>query len=143
MEVTARSLKMELTPLEVRRSDDLDRIFSHMSKRRIDAAVMLDEATLNANSRRVADLATQQKLPLIADNESVQHGALMGYGVNRAELYRGAALLVDKILKGANPGDLPIQRATKFELIVNLKTAKALGIIIPQSILVRADRVIE
>ncbi len=143
MELTARSLKVVLTPLEMQGPDDFSRVFSDISKWKIDAAVRLDDAILVANGRRLAEMAAQHKLPLIASTDSAEDGALMGYGVNRAELYRRAALLVDKILKGAKPGDLPIERATKFELVVNMRTAKALGLTIPQSVLVRADRVIE
>ena len=95
-------------------------------------------------AKRLAELALTYKLPtMFGPREHVEAGGLLSYSPNRADLYRRAATYVDKILKGANPADLPVQQATKFELVVNLKTAKALGLTIPQSMLVRADQIIE
>ena len=98
----------------------------------------------SANSRRVAELATTNRLPTIYGlRQLVEEGGLMAYGPSVAELVRQAVSYVDKILKGAKPADLPIEQPTKFELVINLKTAKALGLTIPQSVLGRADHVIE
>ena len=110
---------------------------------RVDAVVVVEDGMLNANAKRIADLSVGKRLPLIGAPELAEFGALMAYGVDQLPMFRRAAFFVDKILKGAKPGDIPIERATKFEMILNLKTAKAFGIKFPQSILVRADRVIE
>ena len=109
----------------------------------LDALIIPDDAVFLAQSKALADLALKHRLPGIASAEFVNAGRLLGYGVNFLELYRYAAVFVDKIFKGAKAGEVPINRATKFEFIVNLKTARVLGVMIPQSILVRADRVIE
>ena len=98
---------------------------------------------LNGNRRGIAELAAKHRLPSTSQKEFAEAGGLMGYGPNILELYRRAATFVDKILKGTKPADLPIEQATKFELVINMKTAKAIGVKIPNSILVRADKVIE
>jgi putative ABC transport system substrate-binding protein len=95
------------------------------------------------NAKAIADLAAKQRLPLIGSGEVAEAGGVIGYGVNLLELYRRVGFFVDKIVKGVKPGDLPIERPTRFDLVINMKTAKALGIKIPQTMLVRADRVIE
>ncbi len=105
--------------------------------------MFFEDATLLANAARIAALAAKQKLPAAGNREFAEAGGLIGYGVNFRETFRRAAYFVDKILKGAKPGDIPIEQATRFELVLNVKAAKALGIKVPQSILVRADRVIE
>ena len=143
MEPTAKSLKLELQKVEVRAPEAFDSVFSTMVAGRVDAVVVVEDGMLNANAKRIADLSVGKRLPLIGAPELAEFGALMAYGVDQLPMFRRAAFFVDKILKGAKPGDIPIERATKFEMILNLKTAKAFGIKFPQSILVRADRVIE
>ena len=98
---------------------------------------------INANTAVIASLAAKLRLPIIGISELAQAGGLMAYGASFPDMYRRAAVFVDKILKGAKPGDIPIERASKFELLVNMKAANALGIKIPQSIVVRADMIIE
>ena len=105
--------------------------------------MVIDDAMLIANGKALAELALRSRLLSTGWGEFAETGGLIAYGVNFLDLFRHAATFVDKILKGAKPGDIPIERATKFETILNLKTAKAFGIKFPQSILVRADRVIE
>ncbi|PYM71323.1 MAG: hypothetical protein DME10_16730 [Candidatus Rokuibacteriota bacterium] len=111
--------------------------------KRVDAVTIIDDAVLIANAKAIANLAAKKRLPLMAFNETVEAGGLMAYGPNFPEMYRRAASYVDKILKGAKPGELPIEQATTFELVINMKAAKALGLTVPQSLLQRADRVIQ
>ncbi len=143
MEMAARSLKVELQKFAVRGPNEFESAFAAMAKSRVDAATILEDAMLIANARAIADLAVKQRLPSIGFKEFAETGGLMAYGANLLEMYRRAAYFVDKILKGAKPGDIPVEQSTKFELVINMKTAKALGITFPQSILVRADKVIE
>src|SRR5262249_1233188 len=128
---------------EVREPRELNGAFAAMIKRRVDALVTSEEGMIIANVKTIADLATRSRLPSIAGIDLVEAGGLMGYGVNQPELYRRAALFIDKILKGAKPTDLPIEQATKFGLTINLKTAKTLGLTVPPTLLARADEVIE
>jgi len=127
----------------VRQPGDLQTAFSEMAKERVQALAIPNQAMLNVNAERIARLAAERRLASIGGPEFADVGCLLGYGVSLIDLYRHAATHVDKILRGARPGDLPVEQPTKFELVINTKTAKALGITIPQSILVRADRVIE
>jgi putative ABC transport system substrate-binding protein len=143
MEPTAKSLKLELQKVEVQAPEQFESVFSAMVAGRVDAVVVVEDGMLNANAKHIADLSVGKRLPLIGAPELAEFGALMAYGVDQLPIFRRAAFFVDKILKGAKPGDIPIERATKFEMILNLKTAKAFSIKFPQSILVRADRVIE
>ena len=143
MERTAKSLKVELQQFEVRGPNDFNGAFSAMVKKRMGAVVIPEYSMFFGNAGAIADLASKQQFPSIGFKEIAEAGVLMGYGVNNPELWRRTAVFVDKIFKGAKPGDLPIERATKFELIVNMKTARALGVKIPYSILLRADKVIE
>jgi ABC-type uncharacterized transport system substrate-binding protein len=143
MERTAKALKVGLRRFEVRGADAFKGAFSAMALERVEAVVLPEDDFLNANRGAIAELVTKQRLPSIGRKEFAEAGGLIGYGVNRFEENRRATIFVGKILKGAKPGDLPIERAAKFQFIVNLKTAKALGITIPPSILVRADEVIE
>ena len=141
--IAARELKMELQPIEARNANEIESAFSAMSKRRIEALVIENETLFIANAKRVADLAAMNRIPAAGRTELAEDGVLIGYGANNVEQFRRAATLVDKILKGAKPGELPIERPIRFGLVVNMKTAKSLGVRIPNSILVRADRVIE
>ena len=143
VEKTARALQVELQPLEVRAPGDFERAFAAMADQQIGAAVIHEDPMLNANSKAIADLAARHRLPACGFPEFVMAGGLMAYGINLPDMDRRAATFVDKILKGAKPGDLPVERATKFMTIVSLKTAKAIGIDLPTSLLLRADEVIE
>jgi len=144
IQLPARQLGLQLHSLEVRSPDDFAQAFEDAAKARAGALLIAGDPVTVENLGRIADLAAKRRLPSIHHfSEFADAGGLVTYGPDRADLYRRAATFVDKILKGAKPGDLPIDRATRFELVVNLKTAKALGITIPQSILLRADRVIE
>jgi len=140
----ARALGVQLQFVEARRPADLDRAFSEMTKAHAGALAVLPSIILVRERRRLVDLAAKNRLPAIyTQTEFVDAGGLMFYGPNTADLHRRAAAYVDKILKGAKPADLPIEQPTKFELLINLKTAKALGLPIPPSLLARADQVIE
>jgi len=144
VEVTARALGVRLQFVEARGPADFDRAFSDMTRARADALTVLGSAMFANERRRVVDLAAKNRLPgVYGFREYVDAGGLMAYGPNVADLFQRAATYADKILKGAKPGDLPVEQPTKFELVLNLKTAKALGLTIPQSVLVRADQVIE
>jgi putative ABC transport system substrate-binding protein len=143
MEAAARSLKMEIQKFEVRSPSEFESAFVAMDKRRVQAVAVIDEPMLITNAATVASIAAKHRIPSIGFVDFANGGGLMAYGVGFRGMYRRAAYFVDKILKGTSPGDLPIEGATKFDLVINLKTAKALGIKIPQSMLLRADRVIE
>ncbi len=143
-DVAARALGMRLQFVEARGPAEFDRAFSDMTRARADALTVLGSAMFNNERRRLVDLAAKHRLPAVYSGRvSVDAGGLMSYGPNIADLWRRAATYVDKILKGAKPADLPVEQPTKFELIINLKTAKGLGITIPQSLLGRADEVIQ
>ena len=142
MEETARALRLELRRAGIRRPEELDGVIVQL-KGRIDGLSVIDDAMLIANGRGIAAVAARHRLPAIGFREYVEAGGLMAYGVNFPQIWRRSMGLVDKILKGARPGDLPIEQATQFELIINVKTAKALGLTLPPSILIRADQVIE
>lgn len=144
IETAARSLGIESRLLDVRRPEDLPTAFAAASREHADALVVGQDGLLQSNRKRIADLAMSHRLPAIFRSmEFVEAGGLIGYGPHYADLYRRTAIYVDKILKGARPGDIPIEQPTRFELVLNLKTAKALGLAIPQSILLRADQLIE
>ena len=143
-EVAARDLGVPLQFVEARGPADFDRAFSDMTRARAGALTVLASNMFNSERRRLVDLAAEKRLPAVySARELVDAGGLMSYGANLAELNRRAATYVDRILKGAKPADLPVEQPTKFELIINLKTAKALGLTIPPSLLLRADQVIE
>jgi putative tryptophan/tyrosine transport system substrate-binding protein len=143
MEMTAEALKVGLQPFELDGSGKLDSVFAAMANRKIDALVVHDDQVLISNAKAIAALAAKQNLPSCGFLEFAAVGGLSAYGVNFVELCRRAAYFVDKILKGTKPGDLPVEQPTKFELVINLKTAKALGLDIPPTVLARADEVIE
>ena len=117
--------------------------FLEMGKKRINALVTSDEQITISNVRKISDLATKQRIPSIGSSEFAEAGGLIGYGVNAPQLFRRAATFVDKILKGTTPGDIPVEQPTLFEMVVNMKTAKALGVKIQNTIMVRATKVIQ
>ena len=144
IETAARSLGVQSQLLDLRESDALGPTFDDASARRADALVVVIDAITQANQQRIVDLAMKHRLPAIySSREFVDAGGLMSYGVSYPDLYRRAATYVDKILKGTKPADLPVVQPTKFELVINLKTAKALGIEVPPTLSARADEVIE
>ena len=144
IQLSARQLGVQLHSLEVRSPDEFDKAFEDATGARAGALFIIPDPVIVAHLKRIAGLAAKSRLPSIFHiSEFADSGGLVAYGPDRADLYRRAATYVDKILKGAKPGDLPIEQPTEFELVVNLKTAKALGITIPQSVRFRADRVIE
>ena len=143
-EAAARSQHLELQSVEVSRSEDLDRAFSAMANQRAQAFILPPNPVAITNQGQVASFARKLRLPsMYAQREYVHVGGLMSYGPSTAEMNRRAATYVDKILKGAKPADLPVEQPTKFELVVNLKTAKVLGLTIPQALIQRADEVIQ
>jgi len=143
-ENVARSLRLELQSVEVSSAEDLDRAFSVVTNQRAQAIVLPANPVGFTNRRQIASFAQRNRLPsMYATKEYVEAGGLMSYGPSLPDLFRRAAIYVDKILKGAKPADLPVEQPTKFELVINLKTAKALGLTIPQSLLRRADQVIQ
>ncbi len=144
IEVPARSLGVQLRLAEARDPDELDRAFAGMANARVGAVLVLGDSVFYSQRRRIVDLAARSGLPaMYFRKEFVEAGGLMSYATNVADVERRAAYYVDKILKGAKPADLPVEQPTRFELVVNMKTAKALGLTFPQSILVRADQVIQ
>src|SRR6266540_2986339 len=144
VKAAARSLGMQIQLLEARGPDEFDGTFAAMAKERVGALLVVSEAMFNIHRVRLADLAARNKLPSMHGfREDAEAGGLMSYGPDLANLFRRSATYVDKILKAAKPGDLPVEQPTKFELVINLKTAKALGLTIPASVLSRADQVIE
>ena len=144
IQTPAKRLGVQLVPLEIRNARDLDRAFEEASRERIGALFIIPDPVITPYVGHVAKLALANRLAAIFHvSEFADAGGLMTYGPDRAELYRRAAIYVDKILNGAKAGDLPIEQPTKFELVVNMKTARALGISIPQTVLVRAARLIE
>jgi putative ABC transport system substrate-binding protein len=140
----ARSLGLRLQIVEARRATDYASAFAAMAKERAAALVVIGSPTFLADQRRIADLAAKHRLPATYSfKEQAEIGGLMSYGASQADVLRRAAIYVDKILKGAKPADLPVEQPTKFELVINLKTAKAIGLTIPPTLLQRADQVIE
>src|SRR6478672_6226651 len=143
-DVASQALGVRLQFVEARGPADFDRAFSDMTSARADALTLLPSNMFLREHRRLVDLAAKNRLPAVyGSREFVDAGGLMSYGANQVDLYRSAATYVDKILKGAKPDDLPVEQSSKFELFINLKSANALGITIPKSVLALADEVIQ
>jgi len=140
----ARALKLTIQPWEIRAVDDFEKVFAALNKQRPDGLYpVTGGGLLRSNQKRIAGFALKSRLPSVYGNkEAVDAGGLMSYGADRADSYRLVAYYIDKILKGAKPGDLPVEQPTKFELVINLKTAKEIDVTIPQRVLAKADRVI-
>jgi putative ABC transport system substrate-binding protein len=144
IETMARALKVQIERLAVRAPDDFEAVFPEMTRQRVDAVTVVEDPMIQSNSLRVVEAALRGKVPAVFGLSSfVAAGGLMSYAPSRPDLWRQAAVLTDKILRGAKPGDLPVVQPSTFELVINLKTAKALGLTIPPSLLLRADQVIE
>jgi putative ABC transport system substrate-binding protein len=140
----ARSLRIELLPVDARAPDEIEGAFAAVVRAHADALIGWGDPVFVSQTSRIVEFAASRRLPAIYQfREFVDLGGLMSFGPDRIDLYRRAAAYVDKILKGAKPADLPVEQPTKFQLVVNLKTAQALGLTIPQLILARADEVIE
>jgi putative tryptophan/tyrosine transport system substrate-binding protein len=143
-EAAARAQRVTLRPVSARRPEELDRAFGEMSKVQTDGLVVLPDAMFLASRKRIAELARNSRLPAIDGiGEHTQAGRLMSYSLSLPDLFRRAARYGDRILKGAKPGELPVEQPSKFQLVTNLNTAKALGLTIPPSVLARADEVIQ
>ena len=144
LKVAARSVKVQLQLVEAQSPNEIDSAFAAMARERAEALVVLPDPVLGLHRTRVQDLAARSRLPTMYGlREYPEAGGLMSYGPDPRHNFWRSATYVDKILKGAKPADLPIEQPTKFELVINLKTAKTLGLRIPQSLLLRADQVIE
>jgi putative ABC transport system substrate-binding protein len=142
--VAARALRLTIQPWEARAANDFDRIFAALRKQRPDGLYMLGGALMSANEKRIIGIALKSRLPsTFQSRESVEAGGLMSYGADEAESYRRVAYFVDRILKGAKPADLPVEQPMKFDFVINLKTAKQIGLTIPQWTLMKADKVIQ
>ena len=142
--MVARALGLQLQSVEARAANDLEPAFSAMTEGRANTLIVLGDAMFNANRTRILDLAAKSRLPAMYNEEEyVLAGGLMVYAASTTDLSRRVAWYVDKILKGAKPADLPVEQPMKFELVINLKTAKQIGLTIPPNVLVRADKVIK
>jgi putative ABC transport system substrate-binding protein len=143
-EIAARALGLQVQLLEARGPDELEGAFAAITRERASALLVQVDVIFALHARRIADLAAKRRVPaMYGSREHVEAGGLMSYAPNIPDLFRRAATYVDKILKGAKPADLPVEQPTKFELVINLKTAKALSLTIPQSLLQRADEIIQ
>ena len=141
--VAERELALTIQPWEVRAADDFERVFAALNKQRPDGLYSTGSPLMGANRKRIADFALKSRLPSVGNRGYVDAGGLMSYGADLAASYRRVAYYVDRILKGAKPAELPVEQPTKFEFVINLKTAKQIGLTIPQKVLVRADKVIK
>jgi len=141
--VAARALGLSVQPWEVRNADGFDRVFAALNKERPDGLYVSQGPLMNANEKRIVGFALKNRLPSVHGNRAaVDVGGLMSYGADLADSYRRVAYYVDRILKGVKPAELPVEQPTKFEFVINLKTAKQIGLTIPPNVLARADRVI-
>lgn len=139
-ETAARTLGVVPSSLEVRKGEDFEPAFETASKQRADFILVITDGLMFNHRRQIVDLARRHRLPdVYASREFVEAGGLMSYGVNYPDLYRRAAIYVDKVAKGGRPGDLPVEQPTKFDLVINVKTARALGLTLPQLLLMRAE----
>jgi putative ABC transport system substrate-binding protein len=144
LEEAGRTLRVQLQPVGVRTATELEGAFAAMVRERAQGVLVLGTAIFVAERQRVVELAIKHRLPTMSNlKDVVEAGGLMSYSPNWDDLFRRGAIYVDKILKGTKPADLPVEQATKFELVINLKTARAIGLTIPQSVLGRADEVIQ
>jgi putative ABC transport system substrate-binding protein len=144
IQAAARALRLTLLSVEVRSEQEFESAFAGMMRQRPDALIMTSDSVHRLRLAWIVEFAAKRRLPAMYQvTDYVEAGGLMSYGANRPALFRHTARYIDKILKGAKPADLPVEQPTIFELVINLKTARALGIVIPQSVLLRADRVIE
>ena len=143
-EAAAQSLRLQLQLLEVKAADEIESAFDAAKKQRADALVQIQAAFLEPHQQRIIDLAAKYRLPVIYnDRDNVEAGGLISYGPDRADMNRRVAAIVDKILKGRKPTDIPVEQPMKFELVINLKAAKQIGLTIPPNVLARADKVIK
>jgi putative tryptophan/tyrosine transport system substrate-binding protein len=144
VEKAGRTLRVQVQTVGARTAAELEGAFAAMVRTRTQAILVLGNPLFLAERQRVAELAIKHRLPTMSNLEDiVEAGGLMSYSPNFDDLYRRGAVYVDKILRGAKPADLPVEQATKFELVINMKRAKALGLTIPQTLLLRADQIIE
>ena len=143
MDAAAKSLDLVIQPFKVHDRSEFERVFDAMAKARVDGLVIQDDTIFGeANAAKIAVLAARRRLLAVGAREFADAGGAIGYGRTDAELYRRGAYFVDRILRGARPADLPVEQATRFELVINLKVTRAIGIRVPQAVMLRADRVI-
>jgi len=141
--VAARALRLTVRSWEVRAADDFEKVFAAVNKERPDGLYVGPGQLIQNNRKRIANLAAKSRLPSMGGSKAyVDEGGLVSYGADLAARYRRVAYYVDRILKGAKPADLPVEQPTKFEFVINLKTAKEIGVTIPPNVLARADKVI-
>ncbi len=144
VQAAAQNVRVKILPVEARVPQEIEKAFAMMAREKAEAVIVMPDGIFNGKARQIADLAAKNRLPSIAGIRNyVEAGCLMSYGASFSDSFRRAATYVDKIFKGAKPGDLPVEQPTKFELFINGKTAKALGLKIPQSLLITAEKVIE
>jgi putative ABC transport system substrate-binding protein len=142
-EAAAQALRLQLQLLEVKAPDEIESAFDAAKKQRADALVQIEAVFFEPHQQRIIDLAAKNRLPAMYNRrDNVEIGGLMSYGPDREDMNRRVAAIVDKILKGRKPADLPVEQPTKFEFVINLKTAKQIGLTIPPNVLARADKVI-